>query len=67
MEAIENNRLSGNIYKDKNQEKMNITATSSEIREFIKNSPKEKLFSPAGIYERVEGPKQTKKSICILF
>ena len=60
-EAIENKRLSGN----KTAQDTVVTATSPEIREFIKNSPKEELFPRDDplILKR----KETKKSICILF
>lgn len=62
--AIQNKRLSGNV-----EETMVVTATSPEIREFIKNSPKEKLFyrDDPLILKRFERPKVAKKSICILF
>ena len=65
-EAIENNRLPGN--QDFGA-KIVVTATSSEIREFIKNSPKEELFyrNDPLIIKRFEDPKDTKRSICILF
>ena len=60
-EAIENKRLSGN----KTAQDTVVTATSLEIREFIKNSPKEELFPRDDplILKR----KETKKSICIFF
>jgi len=63
-QAIQNKRLSGNF-----EENMVVTATSLEIREFIKNSPKEKLFRRDNplISKRFERPKAIKKSLCILF
>ena len=65
-EAIDNGRLSGEITGDI---ATNITATSLEIREFIKNSPKEELFDRDHplILKKFERPKDTKRSICILF
>ena len=70
-EAIRDKRLSG--YKKEGGglfgENIVVTATSPEIREFIKKSPEEKLFNrdePATL-KRFESPKATKRSICILF
>ena len=65
-EAIKNKRLSVNTDDDG---EVVVTATSAEIREFIKNSPKEKLFyrDDPLILKRFERPKVAKKSICILF
>ena len=65
-EVIKNKRLSGEP-ADYGEEV--VTATSPEIREFIKNSPKEKLFDRNDplVLKRFEKPKVAKKSICILF
>ena len=64
--AIRDKRLSGN----RNDEgDYIVTAASPEIKEFIKNSPKEKLFERDHplILKRFERPKTAKKSICVLF
>ena len=63
-QAIRNKSLSGNM-----DEGLVVTATSQEIRDFIENSPKEELFDGdlTLVFKRFEGPKVTKKSICILF
>ena len=67
-EAIRDKELPG---EDVGNEYHNyvVTATSQEIREFIRNSPKEKLFDRDNplILKRFERPKVAKKSICILF
>ena len=65
-EAIGDKRLSGEQGSWGDEV---VTSTSPEIREFIKKSPKEKLFNrdePATL-KRFESPKATKRSICILF
>lgn len=64
-EAIRHERLSGN----EEGEGVIVSATSQEIRDFIKVSPKEKLFyrDDTLVLKRFEKPKVAKKPICILF
>jgi len=71
-EAISNKRLSGNILDGDTMDVVGtivVTAPSSEIKEFIKNSPKENLFyrDDPYILKRFERPKDTRRSTCILF
>jgi hypothetical protein len=65
-EAIGDKKLSGHLNID---HEYVVTATSLEIREFINNSPKEKLFDTNNpfVYKRFEGFKGTKRSLCIIF
>ena len=71
-EAIRNKRLSGKVINGDTIDVVGtivVTATSLEIKEFIKNSPKEELFyrDDPPIFKRFERPKDTKRSTCILF
>jgi len=64
--AIRDKELSGHLNFE---HEYVVTATSLEIREFIKNSPREKLFDRDNpfIYKRFEEPRGAERSICILF
>jgi len=71
-EAISDKRLSGNIIDGDTMDVVGtlvVTAPSPEIKEFIKNSPKEKLFyrDDPLILKRFERSKHTQRSACILF